>query len=71
MGVKVFEIVRKKLGYSRYKMASELGIRQSAYDYLEQEARSCNSQTLVKLHKLAGEAGISADELFKLLDKKT
>ena len=53
MGVQVFKIIRKKLGWSRYRMAKELKMSQSAYDHIEQRAQNVSARSLQKLQRVA------------------
>lgn len=53
MGVQVFQIIRKKLKWSRYRMAKELKMSQSAYDHIEQRAQNVSVRSLQKLQQLA------------------
>ena len=48
-GVQVFKSIRSSLKWSRYKMAKELGISQTQYDYLEKTAQSCQKKILLSL----------------------
>ena len=43
MGVKTFKIIRDKLGWTSYKMAKELGISQTQYNYLERTAKTAQT----------------------------
>lgn len=66
MPVQAFGFVRKKLGWTRYKMAKELGISQTQYDYLESKAKSTQTHVLVRLQEIAEkEAKIGLGEFWK------
>lgn len=47
--MQIFRTTREKLGWSSYKMAKELGISQSQYQYIEQVAEYTRTETLVRL----------------------
>jgi plasmid maintenance system antidote protein VapI len=64
MNVEIFEIVREKLGHSKYKMAKELGVTPSHYAYLSTKARNARTEIIVRLKEISG---LSAAEFWKLL----
>lgn len=65
-GVDTFRKIRKKLGWTSYKMAKELGISQTQYNYCEREAKSVNTKTLFKLQRISG---IPLEEFWKMVEK--
>lgn len=65
-GVDTFRRVRKKLGWTAYKMAKALEISQTQYNYCEQKAQSVNTKTLVKLQKISG---IPINEFWEMVKK--
>jgi DNA-binding XRE family transcriptional regulator len=67
MGVQTFRIIREMLGWTRYKMAKELGISQTQYDYLEREAKSTQTKLLIKLKKVSG---LSGNEFWKIFERE-
>jgi transcriptional regulator with XRE-family HTH domain len=71
MAMQIFKIIRQKLGWTRYKMAKELGISQTQYDYLEQKAVNAAIKTLLKLQEVSErELLMPLQEFWGLLKRK-
>lgn len=53
MGVQIFEIIQKRLGWTDYRMAKELGMAQIRYANLRKNVRKTTPKTLLKLMSIA------------------
>lgn len=67
MSMQIFELVREKLGWSKYKLAQELKITPSHYGYVSTKAKTAQTEILIRLQELSG---ISPSEFWKLLRKE-
>ncbi len=70
MSAQLFEIIRKRLGWNRYKMAKALKMSQTQYLYLEEIAQNCTAKSLVRLQALAErELEMSLSEFWDLVTR--
>ena len=67
MNMQIFETVREKLGWSKYKLAKELKITPSHYSYLSTKAKTVQTEILVRLQEISG---ISGSDFWKLIQKE-
>lgn len=69
-GVELVRVIKRKLGWSSYKMAKTLGIPAIQFSYTEKTARSVRIDLLIRIIDLAmNTANMSLEECFKLLGK--
>ena len=67
MLMQMFETIREKLGWSKYKLAKELGVTPSHYSYLSTKAKTAQTEILVRLQEISG---LSGDEFWKIVRKE-
>lgn len=65
--VSALKTIRERLGWSKYRMAEQLGISYPSYKHLELKATGCQFGLLKKIRDLAARAGIDLNELWELL----
>ena len=61
---RIFKIIREALGWTRYKMAKELGISQVRYQKLECKTVAYNKFLLKRLFEISG---LDADTFMRIL----
>lgn len=54
MAVQAFKIIRESLGWTRYKMAKELGVSESHLRHIEENGEDTRGKNLIKLQKVSG-----------------
>lgn len=54
MFVQVFEKIRERKGWTKYKLAKELGISSTQLNYYENRAKSVNTRVLIRLRSVSG-----------------
>jgi len=65
--MEAFKTIREKLNWTCYRMAKELGVSQTQYNYLERTAKTAQTHVLIKLKNLSG---LSAEQFWKILEKE-
>jgi len=65
MKMQIFETIREKLGWSKYKLALELGVTPSHYSYLSTKAKTVQTKILVRLQEISGISGAKFWELIQ------
>lgn len=66
--MQIFRKIREKLGWTRYKMASELRVSPSHLAYIEDKAKDTKTEILIRLKIISG---MSAEQFWKLLEKES
>lgn len=64
--MEAIEKIRKKLGFSKYKLSKELGISQTQYNYYVKNPASIKLPMLSKLKEISG---LSWTDIGELIDK--
>ena len=67
MLMQLFKTIKKKRGWTSYRMSRELGITQTSLNHYEEQPPSNRERLLIKLQKLSG---LSVLEFWDLLTKE-
>lgn len=67
MQMQLFEKIKRKLGWSSYKMSRELGISQTSLNHYVAHPPTNREKLLIKLQELSG---LSVDEFWKMFKKE-
>lgn len=67
MGVDTLKRIKDSRGYKSYRMAKDLGISQTSYNYLEKKAKGLQISMLCRIRKTFG---MSWQTLGKMLDEE-
>ena len=67
MLMQLFKTIKKKKGWTSYKMSKELGISQTSLNHYEDQPPSNRERLLVKLQEISG---MSITEFWELMAKE-